>query len=137
MNLSLSELHAAIRPQFVWLEHNSKDLQTDPILYKGEGAQSVASIVFIGIAFMNGFKPDEICDYLNMGMGERGTRQGVERRHKDYYNKLSTFKTSMRAALNGTADTMAKTIFVKTSLTLNHLKNTRKTNYVPLTGFKF
>jgi len=130
--MTLSDLHAAIKPQFVWAAHDSKDLQTDPLIYKGEGSKSIASIVFIGIAFMNGYKAKEITEYLNLGCGGRGTRT-----YEEFNHKLSLFKKAMQAIKAGTNDKQANAIHLKTCLTLNYLKNHKRVSFVPLTTFKF
>lgn len=130
--MTLQQLHEAIKPQFVWAAHNCKDLQTDPLVYKGSGSQSIASIIFIGIAYMNGYNAGEISEYLNLNVGGRGGRK-----YEEYNHKLKLFKRAMHNAKAGTNDKQSKAIYLKTSLTLNHLRNHQRTSFIPLTDFKF
>lgn len=126
--MTLPDLHAAVKPQFVWLDHNSKDLQTDPVMYD---SQSIAQVVFIGIAFMNGYKAAEISEYLNLNCGGRGSRK-----YEEYNHKLGVFKKAM-ATHKDKRGKQAAQIYIKTSLTLNYLKNHGRPDFVPLTSFKF
>lgn len=59
--MSLEDIEQALRPNFIWIKHNDKRLQTDPLI---TGNQSAGQIVFIGVALKNGFKRKEIIDYL-------------------------------------------------------------------------
>lgn len=131
--MTLTDLHKAIKPQFVWAEHNSKDLQTDAVFYKGDGSASLASVVFIGISFMNGFKAREVSEYLNIIDDTKGAGKQLEQ----YHYRLGLFKKAIIAVKNGTADKQDKAIHLKTSLTLNYLRNHSRIPFVALTDFKY
>lgn len=120
--MTLTQLHDAIRPQFIWISHEAKDLQTDAVLYKGTGSKGIASICFIGIAFMHGFKTKDVRDYLNIETKE------------EHQNKLATFRTAMR---DPGVDRQTKLIHLKTSLTLNYLRLHKKVEIVSIDNFRF
>jgi len=123
--MTLTQLHEAVKPQFVWEQHNCKDLQTDAVLYKGKGSKGIASIVFIGISFMKGFKAREVCEYLNI--------ETIE----EYQHKLAIFKAAITDTNNGFKDKHSKAIHIKTGLVLNYLRLHKKIEFIPLNTFRF
>ena len=121
--MTLDQISAAIKPQFVW--DNYSQLEADKILYNGIGSSGLGKIVFIGIANLNGFKIYEIMQFLN-----------IETR-VEYYNKLNDFKRAIKSYAEGKRDKETKTIYTKADMIISHLNTHARKQAITLTDFKY
>lgn len=81
MNISLNDIEAGIRCNFVMNDTPKKKLETN---YDWESnSYQTARLVFVGIAIERGFTMEEICSYLNMT-------------YPDYLYKIGRFRSMLR-----------------------------------------
>jgi len=84
MNITLDDIEAGIRVNFVLKDDGAKRLET---VYDWESnSYQTARLVFVGIASERGYAMQDICHYLDMS-------------YKDYLYKLGRYKSMLR---NGT-----------------------------------
>jgi len=111
--MELHQIETALRGQFVWHKKPRKRFHCDPEV---ECSADTAIIVFIGLADMNGFKEEDICDYLAIDLV--------------VYRRLSvTYRTKMKEAAdkinnqlwNDNRHDLAQRIWMKSGLVRNNI----------------
>jgi hypothetical protein len=110
--MELWNLENVIRKQCLWNYETNRRLQTDP---KYEQKAELGQILFIGIAEMYGFKPEEVLDYIDIEPAIYKKRIArFQRAHRDMMTRIGMDQPPGQDFNNK--------IYVKTALVQNYIK---------------
>jgi hypothetical protein len=93
---TLSHIERAIRANFILSKHPTRMLETDP--EKERDTRTAARMVFVGAALANGWRQQEICDYLGMTIHEyngklKEFREHLKEGERKYLEKVACKRT--------------------------------------------
>jgi hypothetical protein len=111
MRIRLDDIEKAMRPNFVWIKHNSRRFQTNPLT---EGNQSIGIIIFIVLAEAYGFSREDISDFLSIEDDEYQEKREL---FVAEYGESKRFRGKVQLVLN------ALSYIEKEAISINHILN--------------
>lgn len=128
MTITLIDINAAIRANFILTkgtENGGKPLTTD--WYYESHSFSTARMVFVAIAVLCQFKPDQVCTYLDMSFSEfnahRKKYRGLYREGEKKYEGIKKGELTYDKSMTNNLDLR---VYRKTLLVTNYLKNLQR-----------
>jgi len=115
--MTLALLETALRPQFTWAPGD--DIWKNPRDFNMEDAPQMGLTVFIGLATLHGFTPEEICSYLKILPSKFGRLLAKFQRHVRA-SIMSDFSSLLEKELAYSCRLMVKTKLVQSSLVISH-----------------